>query len=337
MKINHDITSRGPINKTIRVWLAQRSVAGYLCNRIEWYYYPHLCILKGYPIHMDIELSSLCQLKCPMCFRFHKPVKNQGLMSLETFKKVIDEIEGKIYSIKFTGRGEPLMNRQFPAFLDYVKDKKFGEVTMITNGQLMNEETMLSMIENGIDRVAFSIDGLKEKYEEIRAPIKYEEIIDIVARLHALREKKRKKKPHIRIQGVKTSIDKDMEFLRTWGPLSDEILFLEYKDYSIEAEGSEQAGYRCPSLYQRMMVHWDGTVPMCINDEYEESVMGNIAHEHVKDIWRGPAFNEARRVHKDNLRSTVYGNCAKCALHREGHGKGPDVLSALNKFSGKAG
>ncbi|MEW6600115.1 MAG: radical SAM/SPASM domain-containing protein [Nitrospirota bacterium] len=332
MKINHDISRVTPINKTVQVWLSQRSVTGYLCNRIEWYCCPHLSIVKEYPIHIDIELSSVCQLRCSMCFRFHKPVKNQGLMHLGTFKKIIDEIEGKVYSIKFTGRGEPLMNRQFPQFMEYVKDRSFGEITMITNGQLMNDEIMMSMIECGMDRVAFSIDGLKDKYEEIRAPIKYEEILDIVTRLYDLRNKKGRKKPHIRIQGVKTSIDEDREFLNIWGPLSDEVLFLEYKDYSIEAESQPQAGYRCPSLYQRIMVHWDGTVPMCINDEYEESVMGSVLQDSVKEIWKSAAFDQARRVHRENMRGVVYKNCSKCALHREGHGKKSGALSTWNLF-----
>ena len=331
MKINHDIRSKSSVRKTMNQWLSQRNIASYLRNRIEWHYFPRLSILKKYPVHVDIELSSYCQLKCPMCFRFNRPIVNQGNMRFETFKKVIDEISGRVYSIKFTGRGEPLINKEFSRFMEYLKDKKFGEIAIITNGQLIKEETMHNMIDNGMDRVAFSIDGLKDEYEEIRAPVKYEEIFGIVSQLYEIRERKRKRKPLIRIQSVKTFIEKEKEFLKIWGPVSDEILFLEYKDYSDDATGKEQASYRCPSLYQRMMIHWDGTVPLCINDEYEEGVIGNILEKSVSEVWSGQRLKRARDIHKKGLRDKVYKNCTRCALHRKGHGKSSFISNIFIK------
>ena len=187
MKINHDIICKSSLARKIKRWKNEKKPLGYLWNRVEWYYYPRLSILKEYPIHIDIELSSKCQLKCPMCFRFHRPIEKQGNMRFETFKKIIDEIAGRVYSIKFTGRGEPLINNEFSKFMKYVKDKQFGEIAIITNGQLMNEEIMHCLIDNTVDRVAFSIDGLKDEYEKIRYPVKYEEILKIVKRLYELR------------------------------------------------------------------------------------------------------------------------------------------------------
>ncbi|MCP4613467.1 MAG: radical SAM protein [Planctomycetes bacterium] len=321
VKINHDIVCKSTVLKKIKMLMMQRSVPAYIRNRIEWHYYPRLSILRQYPIHIDIELSSYCQLKCPMCFRFHRPIEKQGNMRFDIFKKIIDEISGRVYSIKFTGRGEPLINNEFPKFIEYLKDKQFGEIAIITNGQLMDEEKMRCMIDNSIDRVALSIDGLREEYEKIRNPIKYEEIIGIVSQLYQLRREKGRQKPLIRIQSVKTSIKKENEFLKIWEPISDEILFLEYKDYSQEAGEKPQAAYRCPLLYQRLMIHWDGTVPMCINDEYEDSVMGNILEKSVHEIWREGQFKEARDIHQKALRDRVYENCSRCALHRKGHGK----------------
>jgi radical SAM protein with 4Fe4S-binding SPASM domain len=242
-------------------------------------------------------------------------------MKFDTFRKIIDEISGKVYSIKFTGRGEPLINKDFPRFMEYLKNKKFGEIAIITNGQLLDDEKMLSIIDNGMDRIAFSIDGLKEEYETTRTPIKYEEIFGIVSKLYELSKIRGAQKPFIRIQGIKTSIDKEKEFLNIWESVSDEIFFLEYKDYSIDASDEEQADYRCPALYQRMMIHWDGTVPMCINDEYEEGVVGNILEKSICEIWNGQRLKRAREIHKEGLRSKVYKNCARCALHRKGHGK----------------
>jgi radical SAM protein with 4Fe4S-binding SPASM domain len=271
-----------------------------------------------------------------MCFRAHRKIENEGIMSLDLFKRLIDEIEGKIYSIKFTGRGEPLINKKFPEFMEYLSGKNFGEVALITNGQLMNEKVMHSVIDHGLDRVAFSIDGLKDEYEKIRAPIKYEQIIDVVTRLYNLRKSKGKTKPIIRIQAVQDLVDDEKEFLRIWEPISDHIQFLVFKDYAAEARGKEQAGYACPFLWQRMVIHWNGTIPMCINDEYEEGVMGDFSKKSIGQIWHDTRFSGARKVHLKGMRDKIYRNCSKCALHRKGHGK-DNILNMASTFFGNAG
>ena len=69
-----------------------------------------------------------------------------------------------------------------------------------------------------------------------------------------------------------------------------------------------------------MMVHWNGAVPMCINDEYEDSIMGTVLEKSVVEIWKGRQFETARETHKKLLRDKVYKNCSRCALHRKGHG-----------------
>ena len=320
MKINHDFKRNSTFGKTVRKLLSERSILGYFRNRFEWHVLPRVFYLKNYPIHLDIEPTSHCQLHCPMCFREHRKIENEGIMPLDLYKRIIDEIEGKVYSIKFTGRGEPLINKKFNLFLEYLKDKDFKEVALITNGQLLTEKLMNCMIDTGMDRIAFSIDGLKKEYEEIRAPIKYEEIYEIVKKLHELKKQRGSTKPLIRIQAVDSCVTDKEEFLKKWEPVSDEVNFLVFKDYSADKHSSKQAAYACPFLYQRLMVHWNGTVPMCVNDEYEEGVVGEVRSNPVHYVWHGKRMKGARKAHKMGLRDEAYKNCAKCALHREHHG-----------------
>lgn len=320
MKINHDVSSVASLGKRVRALLSRRNILGYLKNRIGWHCYPRIKLVRAYPLHVDIELSSHCQLKCPMCFRHHRPIEKMGHMSFDVFRKIIDELSGKVYSIKFTGRGEPLLNKDFCRFIEYVRGKDVKEVALITNGQLLSSDIMKSLIENEVDRVAFSVDGLKEEYESIRAPMKYSDIVETVSAFKSMRSSMKAKKPQIRIQAVKSTVERQREFIETWGPISDEILFLEYKDYSRDADDKEQAPYACPLLYQRLMIHWDGTVPMCINDEYEESVMGDVVEKSMREIWKDAPLREAREHHRRGMRGEKYENCNVCALHREGHG-----------------
>ena len=321
MKINHDVIRKSSVTRTLKRWKRQRNLLGYFWNRFEWHFYPRFSLVRKYPIHMDFELTSRCQLKCPMCFRQHRNVDKQDDMQLKMFKNIINEISGKVYSIKFTGRGEPLMNKNFSSFMNILKEKNFGEVGIITNGLLMTQDLMHDIIDSGIDVVSFSIDGLKNEYETIRAPGKYEDIFSIVSRLKRLREQKGKHKPLIRIQSVKMKPEEENAYLDIWKPVSDDILFLYFKDYASEAQYTQMTDYTCPLPFQRMMVHFDGTVPMCINDEYEANIMGNIKNETVMSVWQGKRFKEARSIQKQGIRIEKYENCKSCALTRQGHGK----------------
>jgi hypothetical protein len=69
-----------------------------------------------------------------------------------------------------------------------------------------------------------------------------------------------------------------------------------------------------------MIVHWNGTVPMCINDEYEEAVRGSLAVSTVREIWNGEAYRQARVDHEKGRRE-VYPCCGRCRLYVEEHGR----------------
>ena len=56
----------------------------YIVNRIRWHWYPRFHILTSYPEHVDIELSAMCDMKCPMCYTI-----------TDKFKKILTEQYGK--------------------------------------------------------------------------------------------------------------------------------------------------------------------------------------------------------------------------------------------------
>ena len=40
----------------------------YLMNRFRWHYYPRFQYVSKFPDHVDLEISSVCNMKCPMCY-----------------------------------------------------------------------------------------------------------------------------------------------------------------------------------------------------------------------------------------------------------------------------
>ena len=72
--------------------------------RNEWQNLPKQLHVREYPLLVDLELASICNLRCPMCYTISKEFKqkvNSKLMDWNLYTKVIDEIGGKVPAIRF--------------------------------------------------------------------------------------------------------------------------------------------------------------------------------------------------------------------------------------------
>ena len=116
----------------------------YMKNRVKWHYYPRLKIVSEFPDHIDIELSTACNLKCPMCYTitdsFKERVSRQN-MSFDLFKKLVDECAAhNAYSIRLSFRGEPFLNPNIIDMIKYAKDKGIKEISTLSNMLLITPE-----------------------------------------------------------------------------------------------------------------------------------------------------------------------------------------------------
>ena len=65
----------------------------------------------GKPVHITIEPTTACNLRCPVCETGSGILKRpKGEMSLENFKKIIDKIAPHTNTILFYYMGEPFLN-----------------------------------------------------------------------------------------------------------------------------------------------------------------------------------------------------------------------------------
>lgn len=94
---------------------------------------------------MNLAITTNCNKGCPYCFASQKrseTIDDNQTMSLETFKKMLDKIEGG--HVKLIG-GEPTMHPQFNEFLDEIVSRGMG-VTVISNF-LFGEKVREKLIE----------------------------------------------------------------------------------------------------------------------------------------------------------------------------------------------
>ena len=296
--------------------------------RENWKKFPKSKFISNYPLLVDIELASVCNLKCPMCYTittdFRKKV-NAKLMNFDLYKKIIDEIAGEVSAIRLSLRGESTLHKKFIECIEYARDKGIREIAFLTNGSTLDRETFIKIMQAGATWITVSFDGLGENYDKVRKPLKYEETLDKLKEIKNIKEEFGVNLPVIKVQGVWDYIKEDPElFYQTLSPYVDFVAFNPYIDFTKDPDSKVFIdNFYCPQLYQRLVIGADGLVLLCANDEENTNVIGDANNESVHQIWHGEKLNFVRDKHKKPKGYQELDVCRHCYLpvETENHGK----------------
>ena len=285
-----------------------------------------------FPLHLDIETTNNCNLKCVMCPRTvliaqkntKWSPKGIGYMDLATYKRLIDQAAaGGAYSVKLNFLGEPLIHPDVVDQVAYAHDRGLY-VMMNTNAVALSEKMAVRLLEAGVDDVFFSIDAtFAEAYDRIRVGAKFERVIKNVEIFVALT--KSLGLDHVQTRasialGADPSIDPETvkgDYERMFinmgldgagfGECYDSLA-----DYS-KALDEFPKNFTCDQLFQRMFVLWDGVyTPCCVNVE-RDYVLGDMATDTIAHTWQGEKYRRLRSLHQ---RGTYYQEpmCRRCVL-----------------------
>jgi radical SAM protein with 4Fe4S-binding SPASM domain len=286
--------------------------------RKKWLEWPKNFHTGEFPLHLDIEASSICNLNCTFCATSHK-LKDfeRGTMDFKIYKKIIDEGAGQgLCAIKFNSgmRGEPLINKSLPEMIAYAKQKGIMDVYFNTNAMLLTEGVSEKIIQAGLDRISISFDGTTpEVYEKHRKGASYEKVVKNIENLIKLRESRDSVTPRVRVQTVALpNLDLE-EYKKFWGRVADEVAFIDFKDYS-EMKTGLVGDWACPYIWQRLMITWEGKIRVCGFDYTDDHHLGNVNKgDSVKDAWRSEEMERIRGLHKKG-RSHEIRICNGCSF-----------------------
>ncbi|MBE7438839.1 MAG: SPASM domain-containing protein [Spirochaetales bacterium] len=298
----------------------------YADYRRMWRELPEKQIVRDYPLLVDLEMASVCNLKCPMCptttseFIHQRSSKaNKGLMDADLAKRIIDEIAGKVYALRLSWVGEPTLHKKLVDVVRYAKEKGIQEVSFLTNGWKLELEYFIQLQTAGVDWITISIDGMDEIYDRIRAPLKFRDTVKKLQRIAAYKEEHGLQKPVIKIQGVWPAVrDRAEEFYNIFAPITDLIAYNPLIDYlhndtNIVYEDS----FVCPQQYERITISANGTVALCSNDDNVEVVLGDAHQESIHSIWHGDAMQAIREQQKKKNGFMEINPCKKCYYPRK--------------------
>ena len=288
-----------------------------------WAALPEQQVVSEFPLLVDIELSSICNLSCPMCYTITDKFKenvNVKRMEWELYKKIIDEIDGKVPAIRLSLRGEATLHKKFIDAIKYAKDHNIKEVSTLTHGGKLNLPYFQKIVEAGIDWITISIDGIDSVYDRVRKPLKFNDIYNKLQAIKRFKEENNLVRPVIKVQGVWPAINESgvNNYYDTLMPVTDLVAFNPLIDYLSKDTSIEYLEeFTCPQQYQRLVIGADGLVMKCSNDEENREVIGDINNETVHEIWHGKKMQAVRSLHLEHrgfMKSSV---CRKCYLPRK--------------------
>lgn len=277
----------------------------YYKYRLQW----HLAkwIIPNKPLHLDIELTSACNLKCIFCPQSEekKPFTVKH-MDFELFKKIIDEAERlRIPSIKLNLRGESTLYPMFYEACQYVKGK-FIDIRLNTNGNYPNN--LNHFMADTFTEISVSVDADSPvTYGRIRKGGRLAVVEDNILRLYGMMDHS---KQTLRLSFVITSINRKQvdAFKEKWRNTCPEIKFFirhaaeRTKDIYPYATDTEMATTRkdCLMPRRRMTILQDGTILGCCVAAWKERDMYRLNNlktdcpQELLKAWNGNKANKLR-------------------------------------------
>lgn len=304
-KVNTDNFVIGP-ESTQREWdEIRRHPEAYKKNREEWLYYPQNMEVPEFPLHVDFEASSLCNMNCHMCWRNRADYDDSlyGHMSFDLFKKGIDECaKYNLYSIRLSWKGECTANPHFRDMVSYAKEKGIKEVSFISNGIMLKGKYAEDVVRAGADYITISVDDLFEQYDKIRYPQKFDDVVHKIQNLRELRDSIGDGFPRIRINCVWDQSKGNEWFDRIYDYFHETVDLITFTpEYSLDRSPKElRSDFTCQYPFQRMTIMWNGKVPLSVSDKAAEYQIGDLNDSSIYDIWHGEKMNKARQLHREH-------------------------------------
>lgn len=269
------------------------------------------------PSKLVIEPVNTCNLECPGCFTgVGENGRERSLMSLDFFKKVLDEQSNTLCNVEFCNWGEPLLHKGIYDLIAEANSR--GLTTSIsTNFSVPFDEAKAeALVKSGLTHVLVSVDGATQDVYEI-----YRRRGDLALVFKNVRlladARARLNSPYPTIWWGYHVFEHNLHELEQAIAMAPTLGFDNIhanKGWVIGEDwdgpppygaGRLPPSYRCPFLWHYSVVHNDGGVAPCCASFYREDDMGRLARapddggaDNFKSVWNSDTFVGAREYFK---------------------------------------
>lgn len=287
-----------------------------------------------HPSVMMIDPANICNLRCTGCataLGYHR--LPPGVMDLERFKTLIDEIKRSVFLVALYNSGEPFCHPHIFEMLDYLTASKIAVITS-TNGHFFEtDEKAEQLVKSSVYMVIISLSGATQKvYEQYHQKGDLNLVIKNIKRINKAKKKLKKRIPILKLRFLIFDHNQHerqaMEELgkRIGGDIIEfrysQTRYLEKKSETeylsqLEEQSVLPVGKNkvCPWPWLLTSIHWDGTTLPCCLFALDLPVMGNaLGNNGFKGVWRGRVYEEFRNKMKHGKNTIPACRCCYAQL-----------------------
>jgi MoaA/NifB/PqqE/SkfB family radical SAM enzyme len=115
--------------------------------------------LPARPLDVICEISYICNLACPTCFRWtSKPDEHE--LTADEWKAALDKMKRwlGVFNLTFTG-GEPFIRPDILDIIRFAADQRIM-TTIVSNGSLIDEALAGRIVDSGLDGLTISLNSM---------------------------------------------------------------------------------------------------------------------------------------------------------------------------------
>jgi MoaA/NifB/PqqE/SkfB family radical SAM enzyme len=290
--------------------------------------------LKSKPLKLVLEATNVCNLSCTACFTgLGENGRVRSAISLDFYRKVLDEIGDTLLEIEFYNWGEPFLNKSIYTMIAEANAKGIATLISTNFSVPFDEEKAEAVVRSGLTSLGLSLDGAtQENYEKYRRGGNFalalrnaQMVIDAKRRLGS-------KTPnvvwsfHVFPHNV-DEVDTARSMAEAMG--ADEFHASKGLTYGDEWQ-DERYNYfipryvpmRCGFLWNYAVIHNDGGVAGCCGAFYQEDDLGRMATvpggpgaATFAEVWNNASFQAVRGLYADKTEDATPscgGLCDEC-------------------------
>ena len=121
-----------------------------------------------------ISLTNLCNSRCAVCGH-HKAMRlDRGLMTMEVFRRIVDELPGTVSKAYLMKQGEPFLNPRLEDMVAYLRETRPEiRIAIHTNG-ILARPGRLEKILPLVDYLGFSVSAVSPRvYKKVHGTAAY--------------------------------------------------------------------------------------------------------------------------------------------------------------------
>jgi radical SAM protein with 4Fe4S-binding SPASM domain len=278
----------------------------------------------GLPPIVQLELSTLCNLNCPLCPTGSDSISRPKInMSMEIFDQLLAEVGDSLIAVYLFCFGEPFLNKHLTRMVKACTAKNILTLTSTNGHFIQTMEEAIEVVESGLSALIIAVDGSTQKiYQKYRRGGNLEKVKQCISLIEEAKIKLNSPFPYTNMRTVVTRDNQDdlenlkkmaedfgvnMFSYKSVGCMPSKGEFSNYeptkKDLKRfecnDTQRKKEQPFQCIYPFRQPIVFSDGTVVGCEYDHLLEMAFGRIGEKPFAEIWN--SLNSTR------LRKSILG------------------------------